>query len=213
MKCSSFFARLTQRIILSLLIFYSFNVPADEDWSYNQDRDRSTNAAYSFARSPLPRHDLYDNIRLEILCKENKLQAVIDSDSLITSQDRTFNLEYQIDKNPTVTIQMRTFKDSKRSAYSEEYAKRIADDILTGQAIFIRINTLIGKVLSGSIPLVNASMPIKKVFADCGIGLSDNTGSGTAYSLADFEQAFNKLSTEQQQQVLNKIQKIMMEIR
>ncbi|MDD5580674.1 MAG: hypothetical protein PHY16_15515 [Methylobacter sp.] len=213
MKCSRFFSKITQRILLALLIFYSINVPADEDWSYNQDRDRSTNAAYSFARSPLPRRDLYDEIRLEIVCKENKLQAVIDTDSLITSQDRTFNLEYQIDKNPAVTIQMRTFKDSKRSAYSEEYAKRIADDMLGGQAIFIRINTLIGRVLSGSIPLINAATPIKRVYADCGIGLSDNATGEAAYSLADFEQAFGKLSTEQQQQVLSKIQKIMKEIR
>jgi hypothetical protein len=213
MKCSSFFRKITQQIILALLIFYSFNVLAVEDWSYNQDRDSSTNVTYSVARSPLPRSDLYDNIRLELVCKENKLQVVIDADSLITSQDKTFNLEYQIDKTPAVTVQMRTFKDSKRSAYSEEYAKRIANDILTGQAIFIRINTLIGKVLSGSIPLANASTPIKQVFADCGIELSDNTASGTAYSLANFEQTFNKLSTDQQQQVLNKIQKIMLEIR
>jgi hypothetical protein len=213
MKCSSFFRKNILRIILALLIFYPFNVLADEDWSYHQDRDRSTNAAYSFARSPMPRRDLYDNIRVEIVCKENKLQVVIDADSLITSQDKTFNLEYQLDKNPSVMVQMRTFKDSKRSAYSEEYAKRIADDILTGQAIFIRINTLIGGVLSASIPRANASTPIKRVFADCGIELSDNTVDETAYNLADFEQAFSKLSTEQQQQVLNKIQKIMVEIR
>ncbi|MGZ8193599.1 MAG: hypothetical protein ACXWTK_10620 [Methylobacter sp.] len=213
MKCSSYFARLTQQIILSFLIFHSANVLAIDDWSYQQSRDRSTNATYSFARSPMPRRDLYDNIRLEIVCKENKLQAVIDTDSLITSQDKTFNLEYQIDKNPAVIMPMRTFKDSKRRAYSEEYAKRIADDILTGQAIFIRINTLIGKILSGSISLANAATPIKRVFADCGIELSENNANETAYSLDDFEQAFNKLSTEQQQQVLNKIQKIMMEIR
>lgn len=213
MKCSSFFRKISQRIILALLIFYSFNVLAVNDWSYHQDRDSSTNVAYSFARSPLPRRDLYDNIRLELVCKENKLQVVIDADTLITSQDKTFNLEYQVDKTPSVTVPMRTFKDSKRSAYSEEYAKRIANDMLTGQAIFIRINTLIGGVLSGSIPLTDASTPIKRIFADCGIELSDNTADETAYSLPDFEQAFSKLSTEQQQQVLNKIQKIMLEIR
>ncbi|CAA9891739.1 conserved hypothetical protein [Candidatus Methylobacter favarea] len=213
MKYSRFFATIIQQIILALLVFYAINTPADEDWIYHQDRDRATNAAYSFARSPLPRHDLYDEIRLEIVCKENKLQAVIDTETLITSQDRTFNLEYQIDKNPAVTIQMRTFKDSKRRAYTKEYAKRIADDILTGQAIFIRINTLIGRVLSGSMPLTNAATPIKRVFTDCGIELSEKNADETAYSLADFEQDFSKLSTEQQQQVLNKIQKIMMEIR
>jgi hypothetical protein len=213
MKCSSYFARLTQRIILSFLIFHSANVLAINDWSYQQSRDRSTNEAYSFARSPMPRRGLYDNIRLEFVCKQNKLQAVIDTDILITSQDRTFNLEYQIDNNLAVTIPMRTFKDSRRRAYTEEHAKRIADDILTGQAIFIRINTLIGRVLSGSMPLADAATPVKRVFADCGIELSENNTDETAYSLDDFEQAFNKLSTEQQQQVLNKIQKIMREIR
>ena len=43
----------------------------------------------------------YDNIMLEIVCKENKLQVVIDAENLITSQGSSFDLEYQIDEKDT----------------------------------------------------------------------------------------------------------------
>jgi branched-chain amino acid transport system ATP-binding protein len=56
-------------------------------------------------------------------------------------------LEYQIDKKTPVTVQMKTFPDSKRKGYSNESAKRMADDMLTGQAIFIRVTTMIDKEL------------------------------------------------------------------
>ena len=121
---------------------------ADNTWSYHQESDSLTNQTYSFAQSPLPRPGLYDNIMLEIVCKENKLQAVIDADDLIASQNSSFDLEYQIDKKSPVPVPMKTFPDSKRKGYTIEFAKRIADDMLTGQAIFIRVNTMIRTVLS-----------------------------------------------------------------
>jgi len=213
MKHSRFFGNSTPAIMLALLIVCPLNTLADNIWSYHQQSDSLTNQTYSFAQSPLPRPGLYDNIMLEIVCKENKLQAVIQADDLIASQGSSFNLEYQIDKKPSVTVQMKTFPDSKRKGYSYESAKRIADDMLTGQAIFIRVNTMIRTVLSSSMPLDTAAEPIKHVFADCGLSSSSNATSEPAYSLTDFEQEFSKLSLEQQQQVLAKVKKIMMEIR
>ncbi len=106
---------------------------------------------------------------------------------------------------------MKTFKDTKRRGYTEESAKRIIDDLLTGQSIFIRINTMIRTVLSAAMPLENAAEPIKHVVTDCGLNLSDNAAGESAYSLTEFEQAFGKLPSGQQQQVLNKIKKIIME--
>ncbi|MDD5412996.1 MAG: hypothetical protein PHF31_16595 [Methylobacter sp.] len=197
---------------MAFLISCSLNALADNNWSYHQESDRLTNRTYSFARSPMPTRGLYDDIKLEIVCKDNNLQAVIDADSLIASQNSTFDVEYQIDKKAPVTIQMRIFKDSKRKGYSDEYAKRIADDILTGQSIFIRVHTLIKKVLSGSMSLENAAEPIKQVFADCSLAAADNLGSEPAYSLSEFEQEFNKLSPDQQQKVLGEIKKMMMEM-
>lgn len=198
-----------QRLILALLIFCSFNVFADDTWSYHQESDRLSNRTYSFALSPLPPRGLYDNIRLEIVCKDNALQVIIDADSLIASQGSAFDFEYQIDKNSAVTIQMKTFKDSKRKGYTEENAKRIVDDLLDGQSIFIRVNTMIRKVLSAAIPLKNAAEPIRRVVTDCGLGLSGNTAGDPAYSLSEFEQEFGKLPSEQQQQVLDQLKQIM----
>jgi len=106
---------------------------------------------------------------------------------------------------------MKTFKDTKRRGYTEESAKRIIDDLLTGQAIFIRVNTMIRTVLSAAMPLENAAEPIKRVVADCGLSLSGNAAGESAYSLSSFEQDFAKLPSEQQQQVLGKIQKIITE--
>lgn len=208
--CTAQSFKTAQRLILPLLLFCP-SVFAANDWSYHQESDRLTNRTYSFALSPLPPRGLYDNIRLQILCKDNALQVIIDADSLIASQGSAFDFEYQIDKKPAVTLKMKTFKDSKRKGYTEEYAKRIVDDILTGQSIFIRVNTMIRKVLSAAVPLENASEPIKRVVADCGPGLSDNASEESAYSLSQFEQEFGKLSPEQQQQVLSKIKQIIME--
>ena len=186
---------------------------ADNTWSYHQESDSLTNQTYSFAQSPLPRPGLYDDMMLEIVCKDNKLQAVIDADDLIASQGSRFNLEYQIDKKTPVTVQMKTFPDSKRKGYSNEFAKNMADDLQTGQAVFIRVNTMLRTVLSSSIALDNAAEPIKRVFADCGLGVANNVASEPAYSLSGFEQDFSKLTEVQQQQVLAKIKKIMMEIK
>jgi hypothetical protein len=212
MRLGSFFGKTIKRIILTTLIFGSFNALADNTWSYQQESDRLTNRTYSLARSPMPTRGIYDDIKLEIVCKDNNLQAVIDADSLIASQNSVFDVEYQIDKKTPVTIQMRTFKDSKRKGYSNEHAKRIADDILTGQSIFIRVQTIIKKVLSGSMSLENAAEPVKHVLADCGLATADNVISEPAYSLTEFEQEFSKLSPEQQQQVLGRIKKMMMEM-
>lgn len=213
MKHSRFFGNSAQAIImLELLIACPLNALAANTWSYHQESDSLTNQTYSFAQSPLPRPGLYDNIRLEIVCKENKLQAVIDADKLIASQSRSFDVEYQIDKKAPVTIQMKTFPDSKRKGYTDEFARRIANDMLTGKAIFIRVNTMIRTVLSSSMPLDNAAEPIKHVLADCGLGSSDQITNEPAYSLTEFEQEFSKLTAEQQQQVLAKIKKIMLEM-
>jgi hypothetical protein len=213
MKQSRFFGNSTPAILLAFLIACPLNTLADNTWSYHQKSDSLTNQTYSFAQSPLPRPGLYDNIMLEIVCKENKLQAVIDADDLIASQGSSFDMEYQIDKKAPVTVPMKTFPDSKRKGYSDEFAKRMADDLLTGQAIFIRVNTMIRRVLSSSMPLDNAAEPVKHVLADCGLGSSPNVTGEPAYSLTEFEQEFAKLSLEQQQQVLAKIKKIMLEIR
>jgi len=208
-KTQAFSCKTIQRFILALLFFCPVNVFADDTWSYHQESDRQSNRTYSFALSPLPARGLYDNIRLEIVCKDNVLQAVIDADSLIASQGSAFDFEYQIDKKPAVTIQMKTAQDSKRRGYTEEHAKRIVDDLLTGQSIFIRINTMIREVLSAAMPLENAAEPIKHVAADCGLNLSGDAAKEQAYSLSEFEQAFGKLSPDRQQQVLDQIKQIM----
>lgn len=213
MKHSRFIGNNAPAIILGLLMACQPNAFADNDWSYHQESDSSTNQTYSLAQSPLPSPGQYDNIMLEIVCKENKLQAVIDADKLIASQGSRFNVEYQIDKKTPVTIQMKTFPDTKRKGYSEESAKRMADDMLTGKAIFIRVTTMLRTVLSISIPLDNAAEPIKHVFADCGLSSSTKAAGEPAYSLTEFEQEFSKLTIEQQQQVLAKVKKIMMEMR
>ena len=213
MKHSRFFGNSTPAIMLALIIACPLNALADNTWSYHQESDSLTNQTYSFAQSPLPRPGLYDDMMLEIVCKENKMQAVIEADDLIASQGSRFDLEYQIDKKTPVTVPMKTFPDSKRKGYSDESAKHMADDLLTGQAIFIRVNTMLRTVLSTSIPLDTAAEPIKHIFADCGLSSSSNLTNEPAYSLAEFEQEFSKLSLEQQQQVLAKIKKIVMEIR
>ncbi|MDO9423751.1 MAG: hypothetical protein Q7T40_06130 [Methylobacter sp.] len=208
---SALFNKTAQRLLLMLLFFCPFSVSATDAWSYHQEKDRLSNRTYSLARSPLPPRGLYDNIRLEIICKDDSLQVVVDAHSLIASQGSSFDFEYQVDKNPRVTLQMNTFKDSRRRGYSKDPAERIINEIVTGQSIFIRVNTMIRKVLSATIPLEGAAEPVKHVASDCGLSLADNATGESAYSLAEFEQELSQLTPEQQRQVLSKIKIIIIE--
>ncbi|ESS73094.1 hypothetical protein MGMO_36c00030 [Methyloglobulus morosus KoM1] len=208
------------RVIAGFFIMHLCLSPASADeetdqemetWTYHKEWDKLNNLDFSLVRSPMPKRGLYDDIRLEIICQDKKLQLVAKTSNLITSQGREFDFEYQLDKKPSVAIKMRTFKDSKRRAYTDEQIDRIVGEFLSGQSLFIRINTIISTVLSADIPLKDASGPIQQVLADCGI-VQGKTPTQQAYSLADFERDFAKLSQEQQGQILDKIEKIMLDI-
>lgn len=203
----------TNASIFVLALIFPLTARPDNTWSYHQENDNLTNQTYSYAQSPLPRPGLYDDIMLEIVCKDHKLQAVVDADDLITSQGSRFNLDYQIDKKDAVTVPMKTFPDSKRKGYTDELAQRIAEDLLTGKTLFIRVHTMIRTVLSSSTPLADAQAPVQHVLADCGLNAADHKPDQAAYSLAEFEQDLSKLTAEQQQQVWSNIKKIMREMR
>ena len=87
----------------------------------------------------------------------------------------------------------------------------MAEDILTGQTLFIHVNTIIRTVLSSSLPLTNADLAVKKVLSDCKLSASNE--SKATYSLAEFEQQFSQLSLDKQQRVLSELKKIMAEIK
>ncbi len=181
-------------------------------WTYQKEVDKLTNLTYSLVRSPMPKRNQYDNIRLEITCKANKLQFIAQTSALITSQDREFDFEYQIDKKPSTAIKLRTFKDSKYRGYSDEKVDQIAGEFLSGESIFIRINTIISSVLTAEINLKDATKPIQQVLTDCGI-VAGKAQTQQAYSLTEFVRDFAALTPEQRAQTLEEIKKIMSGIR
>ena len=196
--------------LIALLITLPINAWADNGWNYQQKNDSLSNETYSLAQSPLPRPGLYDDMMLSIVCREGKLQAVIETEDLIASQGSRFEVEYQIDKQAPVKLPMKTYPDSKRKGYTDEVAKYMAEDLVKGEAVFIKVNTMLRTVLSSSIPLENSALPIQKVLADCGFGENSQKAS---YSLSEFEQEFAKLSAGQQQQVLIKVRQIVLEMK
>ena len=183
-----------------------------DNWHYQQQSDPLTNQNFSWAQSPRPDRNLYDNIKLQIVCKQQQLQAVVEAESLIESQNSPFVLDYQIDQGDPVKLTFTTFADSKRRGYTNEAAKRIADDLLAGKKVLIHIYTLIKKVLSAEMLLDDAQPAISKVFADCGLAGNTDGAVAMAYGLGQFEQDFAKLNPQQQQQVLAKIKKMMTEL-
>ncbi len=201
----------SNRLILAVLATLPLTTKADNVWSYHQEIDNLSNQSFSYAQSPLPLPGLYDYLRLELVCKGNSLQATIEANDLITSQSKRFNVDYQIDKMPAISISMKTLPDSKRKGYTEEYAKKLAEDILTGQTLFIHVNTIIRTVLSSSLPLTNADLAVKQVLSDCKLSASNE--SKATYSLAEFEQQFSQLSLDKQQRVLAELKKIMADIK
>ncbi|CCE22560.1 hypothetical protein [Methylotuvimicrobium alcaliphilum] len=181
-------------------------------WSYHRNRDHLANLEYTLARSPLPKRGKYDLIRLEIVCKANQLQLVVDSNSLITSQSQPFDFDYRIDKQALVTIEMRTFSDTRRRAYNDEHALAFAEALLNGKSVFVRIHTMLKNILSGAMPLDDAREPITRVLADCGIQRSDLSNETEDYGLNEFERDLKRLPTTQQRQLLNRIRQMIKEL-
>lgn len=215
--CYGLIRRLIACCMVNYLIFFSLQAVAETGqaqnaWVYQKEWDKLNNQNNSVARSPMPDRRLYDSIKLELICKDNKLQAVVTTTSLITSQDREFGFEYKVDAKSPVTIKFKTFPDNKRRGYSSQPIDDFVADLSAGKAVFIRINTIISSVLAAEIPLTDAVAAIQPVKANCGNNPAQAT-SPPAYSLADFEQDFAKLAPEQQTKVLAEIQKIISGLR
>ena len=195
--------------IISTLISSPFTVYADSGWTYQQQLDSLNNQTYSYAQSPLPKPGLYDNIMLSLVCKDHQLQSVIETDELIASQGSRFSIEYQVDKQTPITLTLKTFPVSNRKGYTETDAKHMAETLLSGQAVFIKVNTMIRTVLSSSISLDNASTPIKKVLADCtDLSPTQQTSAPDNYSFKDFENDFKQLPPNQQQKLLTELKQL-----
>lgn len=196
----------------ALLALISLNAHAVNTWVYQQENDRLSNKSFSFARSPMPRTDLYDDLRLDIACKDKKLQVIVEADALIASQGSAFEVEIQIDKQTPLKVIMHTFPDSKRKGFTDAQARQVSDALLSGQTVFIRVNTMIRRVLSGEMPLTDAIVPIKQVYADCAVS-AESTPSSVDYSLAQFVADFNLLSVEKQRVVLEGLHGVMSSIK
>lgn len=206
----SLLASYGRRLTLWAVLCWPVAGSATDTWVYRQESDRVNNRTYSIAVSATPRRGPYDDIKLEIVCADNQLQATVNAADLIASQNSPFDMEYQIDNRPVAQLHMRTVADSKRRGYTQELAAPFAEAIASGQdAIFIRIPTLLRVTLTSIIPLQNANKTIRQVLSDC--NLSSQSGTAPGYALTDFERDFSRLSPTKQAQVLEKIKKIIMD--
>ena len=208
------YKKIHRTIFVSIIIFVGmpFKLSADSGWSYHQQADSLNNQTYSYAQSPLPKPGLYDNIMLSIVCKDHKLQSIIETDELIASQGSNFSIEYQVDQQTPITLSFKTLADSKRKGYTETDANQMATALLSGQAVFIKVNTMIKTTLSSSITLDNARSAIDRVMADCNTDKKMVSNSENNYNLNDFEKAFKQLSANQQQQILSKLKQLMQDV-
>lgn len=182
---------------------------ADNAWRFLQENDALNNRVISSAHAPRPQSGVYDNIKLTVVCSDNKLRVELSSDVLIASQGSLFDVEYQIDKTAPVKVRMRAFPDSKRKGYTEEFAKSILDGMLQGQTLLLKVNTMIGKVLSAGIALQDSSGALNQVINACADAAPQ---AASAYSFENFQQEFTALSAERQQQALQKMRVLMQEL-
>ncbi len=184
-----------------------------EAWSYHREWDKLTNVDYSLARSPLPRRGAYDTLRLELICKNQRLQFALDSYNLITSKGNVFDVDYRVDGNDPVALRMRTYADTKRRGFSDDRVMDIVGDLLSGQSIFIRVHTIIQTVLSAKISLQGAAQPIERVLADCGESLPGRQNQQPDYGMTEFERDLKALAPERQRQVWETIKQLIESLR
>ena len=198
---------------LITLMCWSVFANAASIWTYRQEADPLTNQTYSIANSPTPLRGPYDDIKMSLLCRDNKLSVGITAAALIASPNSEFEIEYQIDKLSPALLRMKTAPDSKRQGYADEDdgTKRLIDAILSGHdTLFIRIKTMLREQLSTAISLQEAGKAIQPVLKDCGL---DNTKTAdTDYLFTDFQRDFNQLPLEKQQHLLKNLKKIIMDV-
>ena len=201
------------QLMFALCLCHAGNlVWADNSWTFQQENDRLNNQVVSTAQSPRPRIDLYDNIKLALVCRDNKLQMVLNSDVLIASQNSPFEVEYQIDKNPPLKVMLQTFPDSKRKGFLDKQVDTLVSSILTGETLFLKVNTMIRKVLTAAIPLEGADAAINKVLAECQGAANKAPVAVPDYTYDKFQQELQRLTPEQQQKLLLKFQALLREL-
>lgn len=211
-----------QTLAAMALLLCSCPVLAVNAWNYQRETDVVNNQTYSVAMSPMPRRDLYDELKLEVVCRNRQLQVDLTADNLIASQGSQFDISYQIDQTPPVGLQMTTFPDSKRKGYTDTDAQTLIKAMLAGkESIFLKVLTMTRKELAGSIPLAGASEVLQKVVSDCAAGAAIAAAdphpkpleTAADYDFKTFQQDFNKLSVGQQRQLLSQIKQLLEDMR
>ncbi len=209
MFCFQLFKKPAQFGLLLLHVSFAPAAVSAESWQYHQDLDRLSNEAYSSVTSPTLPRGLYDDLKVTIMCRQQSLQVIIDSDSFIASQDSQFEMEEQLDKQAPFTLIMRTFPYSKRKGVNTTEAKALLDGMLVSQdKLYIRVKTMLKDVLAATFPLNNAHQALEKIMSDCPTPSSSGTTEAT-FSVHDFEHALKQLSPDQQQHVLNAIKTLL----
>jgi len=196
-------------ILVSIGILVSANAHAFR-WMYKQDSEELTDKQYSFAAGFARHYKYNNNFTVSFDCTGGKIRFKINADTLITSKGEEFTFAYRVDKRESRQLILRTFSNNNQGGYTYDNVRRIAQDILGGNEMFVRVITWDNDYLEARISLERSDSAIRKVFSDCGMNLDLSAPSPkSSYSLNDFTASFRKLTPAQQEKVLKELQELM----
>ncbi len=195
--------------VIALGVLTGVNAEAAR-WTYKQGADELSDERYFFAAGFAFDYKFNNDFTVAFQCKGGKVRFEIDVDTLINSKGKPFPFAYRVDKRDPRQLSLKTYSNQGEGGYTYDNVQGIAKDILGGNEMFVRAVTWNNDYLEARISLAGADANIKKVFADCGVGLDSSVPKvKPPFSLADFTAQFKKLTSAQQQEVLRELHHIL----
>lgn len=140
-------------------------------WKYTSSSDELTDEVTTSALAFDFSYKYSYDFTIGFQCTNNKVRFIVGVDTLIEVKGDEFNFSYRVDKRPANSLRMNVYSNDNQGGYTINHAKTVAENILGGNSIFVRVITWNNDYLETTIRLDGSDAVIKKVFNDCGVEL------------------------------------------
>lgn len=197
-----------QTVLLAASVLWPSLVIANQ-WVYKKEKEALTDKSFSYAAGFEFDYQYNNDFTLSFECSNGKLSFTINVDTLINSKSEPFSFAYRVDKREARQLNMRTYSNEGQGGFTRDNVKRIANDFLGGSSVFVRAITWDNDYLEATVRLSGADAAIKRVFADCGVALSDEPKPTFGYSFDEFERSYGALTPSDQEKILKELEELM----
>ena len=193
--------------IFLLLLALPSSALEQSPWKYRVIQNNFDDKMFTFAWSSKAKYQYDNDFSIGFKCKDGRLSFEVDVGTFITGKGEVFKVHYRVDTRDSKIIQMKTHLNSNNGGNTSSYIPKIAEEIIKGEKIYMRVIGWNNDFFETQISLSGAKKMIQKVFSDCLIAISNNSLQHQInnYSLDNFLDDYKKLTPNLQKVVLEKI--------